>query len=228
MEIVKNYEQEYADLMDWFKIKTEEYEKASYEELLKGTSCGYDGSPVERTHQQVTKEYRHKLKEIKEKYNVGLDLNPVIQRVLTKINFVKRYEQLSKDSEKGVSRGQAKDIGVEVIAKMINNLGYETTYYKGERFLVFKTGIAEKAPLYKIWFNIVLRSRAVRFVWTVYHNDEMVLGDPGGVQALSLDFADKKVYVPIYSTATELEQILKVGFEMYEGFKAELIEEYNG
>lgn len=155
---------------------------------------------------------------------MGFELKPEIKKVLNKIDFVKRYEDLSENSRSRLSRQGTNDVTNESAIRIIKDLGYEVSYDKKEKF--FKAGVVEELPTYRIWFNIVLRSGVVEFIWVVYHDDEVRLGSPWSIYSKLLISPDKKIKPPLYSTELDLEYILQNAFEMYEDFKKGVIEEY--
>jgi len=153
---------------------------------------------------------------------MDFDLKPEIKKILTKINFIERYEDISNRFAAPENKGF--DVPIERSIQIINSLGYDAVYDKKERF--FKVGVVENMPTYRIWFNIVLRYNIAEFIWVVYHNNEVRLGSPWSIYSRLLVAPDKKIKYPHYSTSFELEQLLKAAFELYEDFKQEVIEEY--
>ena len=153
-----------------------------------------------------------------------MELKPEIKKVLTEMNFIKRYEKLSDESRNKVTSDDADYIPIKRLIEIFNSFGYDAVYYKKEKF--FKVGVVEKLPTYGIWFNIALHSGAVELIWTAYHNNEVRLGSPWNMYPRLLISLDYRVEPPLYSTEFELTQVLRVAFEMYEDFKARLIAEY--
>ncbi|GLC81702.1 hypothetical protein [Lacrimispora brassicae] len=155
---------------------------------------------------------------------MSFELKPEIKQVLTKINFVERYEALSESSRDISAKADIIDISIEQVTKIINDLGYETKYDKKERF--FKVGLVEDLPKYRIWFNVVLRSGVAEFIWVVYHNEEVRLGSPWSIYPKLLISPDKRIKPPLYSTSLDLEKLLRTALEMYEDFKQGVVDEY--
>jgi hypothetical protein len=154
---------------------------------------------------------------------MSFDLKPEIKKILSTIDFVKRYEHMSENS-RAIAGEAVFSPSVEETIQIINGLGYEAVYDKKERF--YKVGIIENLPTYRIWLNIILRSKVAEFVWVVYHNDEIRLGSPWGVYPRLLISPDCIIKPPLYSTRSDFEQLMKAAFELYEEFKQAVIEEY--
>ncbi len=57
-------------------------------------------------------------------------------------------------------------------------------------------------------------------VWVVRENDELLLGAPWGTYLRRLIDSSYRIKKPILGTYEDLEEILKITFEMYEDFKS--------
>ena len=154
---------------------------------------------------------------------MNFELKKEIRKVLCDINFIERYEHMSDDSRKQVSRSDSKEVEVEQVIDIINSIGYEVVFDKKEKF--FKVGLVENVPKYRIWFNIVLRSGVAEFIWVVYHNNEVRLGSPWSIYVKLLS-PDKRIKPPLYSDEQDLKKLLKQAMNMYDDFKSALIAEY--
>jgi|GEM_PF-208123 len=159
---------------------------------------------------------------------MSFELKPEIRKALRKIRFVDRFEEISERSRKTASARINKEnrfeASIEQATNIIESLGYEAIYNKKEKFL--KVGLIESLPTYRIWFNMDLRFGIAELIWVVYYNGEVRLGSPWDVYPELLIGPEKKIKLPVYSSYSELEQILKAAFELYEEFKQAIIEEY--
>jgi hypothetical protein len=153
-----------------------------------------------------------------------MELNSKEYQVYKNIDFVKRYESLSKSFQYEDRLEYAND---EVL-NLITKLGHKAKYVKSDNF--FK--VEEKVNGIKFYLNICLK----------YSNAELIIGatditknqfitgdvfhglhsDIKYAEGIELDGFVKK---PKFRNYEDLEAILKEAFSIYEDFKAELLKQ---
>ncbi|MBP3040372.1 hypothetical protein J9303_12845 [Bacillaceae bacterium Marseille-Q3522] len=155
-----------------------------------------------------------------------MEMKPEIIEVLKKIDFPTRYKKLSDSSrENGKDvKDRMYEYDVEKIKEILNDLGYEASFDKKEKF--FKVGVVDHSPRYSIWFNLILEGGRTTFVWTVFRNKEVRLGRPWIAYSKHIENPNEKIRTPVYRSYKELEVILREAFVLYEDFKRELIAIY--
>lgn len=103
--------------------------------------------------------------------------------------------------------------------EIIMNLGYSPLFDEKEKFYKIKE---EQVGTFTCCVHIILRGGTVDFVWVVREHGQLLLGAPWGVYTRQLVDANYRVKKPIFGTYEDLEDILKIAFEMYEDFKHSL------
>ncbi|WP_080874146.1 hypothetical protein [Oceanobacillus timonensis] len=159
------------------------------------------------------------------------DLKPEIKKTLMEMDFVRKYEELSKkySIENIQEEERLSDIDMvlvmEIIEKIAHQLGCSVSYDKKENFFRVEDTV-QKELVFAV--HIAIISDRVEFTWEVVHNDEVRLGRPWFSYARLLIDLNYKIRMPAFKNYDELEAILKESFDMYEEFKAILIKEYLG
>lgn len=151
-----------------------------------------------------------------------MELNPEIKCSLIKIDFIERYEKLSNkfNAERTPSGRRLVYIDGEEVMEIIQELGYFPLFNPKEKFYKIKEEHIDK---FTFGVHIILRGGMVDLVWVVKENDEILLGAPWGTYSKRLIDINYIIKKPIFGTYEDLEEILKVSFEMYEDFKRALI-----
>ena len=103
--------------------------------------------------------------------------------------------------------------------EIIQNLGYSPQFDLKEKFYKIEEVIEE----YIFGVHIILRDGLIDLVWVVKENGKLLLGAPWGTYSKRLIDAGYRIKKPIFGTYDDLEEILKVTFEMYDDFKGMLI-----
>lgn len=147
-----------------------------------------------------------------------IELNPAIEEALNKIEFIKRYEELSANfnSEKTPSSERLRYIDGEEVMEMLQDLGHKPAFDKKEKFYKIEE---EQIGIYTFGFHIILRDGMATFVWVVKENNQLILGEPWSEYSRELIDINYRIKTPIFGTYEDLEEILKISFEMYEDFK---------
>lgn len=146
------------------------------------------------------------------------ELNPQIKNALVKIDFVKRYEELSSNfsKEKTPPNKRLVYIDGEEVMDMLHNLGYVPLFDKKEKFYKIKE---EQLGKFIFGVHIILQDGAVDLVWIVKENNQLLLGAPWSTYSRRLINVSYRIAKPVFGAYEELESILKVSFRMYEEFK---------
>ena len=150
-----------------------------------------------------------------------MELNVKIKESLIKINFIKRYEELSNkfNAERTPTGHRLVHVDGEMVMEIIQNLGYSPQFDSKEKFYKIEEVIEE----YIFGVHIILRDGLIDLVWVVKENGKLLLGAPWGTYSKRLIDAGYRIKKPIFGTYDDLEEILKVTFEMYDDFKGMLI-----
>ena len=158
---------------------------------------------------------------------MGFDLKPEIKQALTKMNFINKFEELSKkySPEKVSMEDRLLDLDIAAVMKIIENLGYSVSFNKSEKFVRVEE-VIQKDLVFGV--NIMFPNGRADFIWEVRHNEEVRLGSPWTVYSRLLIDSNYRIQMPAFRDYNELEALLKESFEMYEEFKAILIKEYLG
>ncbi|MDR0469898.1 MAG: hypothetical protein LBH09_07995 [Peptococcaceae bacterium] len=148
-------------------------------------------------------------------------MNPEMCLVLKNINYVERYELLSKNAWIDSDDFPIDALSSEDIMQIIIQLGYSVSYNKKEQF--YKIGLIEQELGYKIQLNVAINTNTVEFIWAVYYNGDLRLGTPWGRCAKLLTNNEKKIAPPRYSDKDNLMRILSKALKLYDDFVAEII-----
>lgn len=152
-----------------------------------------------------------------------IELNSQIKDALIKIDFIKRYEELSNkyNAERTSSSSRLVYIDGEEVMEIIQDLGYFPLFDVKEKFYKIKE---EQIGKYTLGVHITLQDGMVDLVWVVRENEKLLLGAPWGTYSRRLIDSSYRIKKPIIGTYEDLEEILKISFKMYEDFKRALID----
>ena len=103
---------------------------------------------------------------------------------------------------------------------MIQDLGYTPLFDAKEKFYKIKE---EEIGIYTFGFHIILRGGMTDLVWVVKNDNELLLGEPWGEYSRLLIDIEYRIKKTIFGTYEDLEEIIKISFEMYEDFKKAII-----
>lgn len=147
-----------------------------------------------------------------------IELNPKVKEALIKIDFIKRYEELSHkyDSNRTPDEKRLVYIDGEEVMETIAKLGYEPLFDSREKFFYIKK---ESVDNYEFGFNIILQDGSADLVWIAKENEELILGSPWSVYARRLINPQYRIKRPIFGSYDDIDEILKTAFQMYEDFK---------
>lgn len=146
------------------------------------------------------------------------ELNPKIKGALIKMNFIKRYEDLSNkfNAQKTPPSERLVYIDGEEVMEMIHDLGYSPLFDAKEKFYKIQE---EQVGIFNFGVHIILQGGLVDLVWIVKNNSELLLGAPWSAYSRRLVDVNYRIKKPAFGTYEDLEDILKITFEMYEDFK---------
>ena len=152
-----------------------------------------------------------------------IELNPKIKKALNEIDFVIRYESLSKryNNPDITPNDRLVYIDGEEVMDMIKKLGYSPLFDSKEKFYKINE---EKIGDYTFGVHIILAYGMVDLVWVVKEKEELLLGYPWGIYSRLLIDSDYRIKKPVITSYDDIEEILKDSFEMYEDFKKAICE----
>ncbi len=147
-----------------------------------------------------------------------IELNFKIKNALIKMNFIDRYEELSKrfSGERMPLNERLVYVEKDEVMDMIRDLGYSPMFDTTEKFFKIKE---EQVENFTFGFHIILRDGMADLVWIVRENGELLLGAPWSTYSRRLIDVNYRIKKPVFGTYEDLEDILKAAFKMYEDFK---------
>lgn len=151
-----------------------------------------------------------------------MELNLIVKQVLLDIDFINRYEALSKEysPEKLRNKTPLKYLDGELVMDMISEAGYIPGFDPKEKFFKFY----EKIEDYRFGLHIVLYTGTVELIWAVKDKEKSIAGMPWGIYSRLMIDPDYRIKMPNFSDYDELEDILKTAFTIYEDFKQVFLE----
>lgn len=151
------------------------------------------------------------------------ELNPVIEIALKQIDFVERYRSLSDEYNeiKTPLNERLRYIDGEIIIESVENLGYTVGFNSKEKFFFTKDERIDDK--YQTLVKFDLNGGMVEFIWEVWLNNKVILGSPWGTYSIKLGMNGGRIKKPIFGTYKDLDEIFRIGFELYEDFKKALI-----
>ncbi|MDE6620729.1 MAG: hypothetical protein K2K74_09650 [Lachnospiraceae bacterium] len=146
------------------------------------------------------------------------ELHFKIKNALVKMDFIRRYEELSAhfSSERTSSSERLIYVERDEVMDMIRDLGYSPLFHAREKFYKIKE---EQFDTFTFGFHIILRDGMADLVWVVRENGELLLNTPWGVYSRRLIDVNYRIKKPVFGTYEDLEDILQTAFGMYEDFK---------
>ena len=150
-----------------------------------------------------------------------MELNPKIKQVLEEINFVNRYEILSKEfnSTRTSLQEMLTYIDGETVMDIVIELGYDIKFNRKDKFFYVDENIED----FKFSFRFVLDGGLMDFIFVAWEKDKLLVGSPWGIYSRLLINPDYQIMKPVYGDYDDLDEILKVGFEIYSDFKNSLL-----
>lgn len=154
-----------------------------------------------------------------------MELHPKLRPVFDKINFIKRYEELTKLYRDSDNRFEKYDN--QKVKETIESFGYKTRYYRSENFFMIK----EEKQDFEFQFNMKFKYAACELIWGLKKGEEhWNLGGPWGYIADLIAQVEEPLPLPlpIFTSYDDLKSILTEAFNLYEDFKKVLLEQEYG
>jgi hypothetical protein len=147
-----------------------------------------------------------------------MKLDTRVEQALIEINFVERYENISKKyNRKRTPKGQELDyFDGDFLMEIVELLGYKAQYDKRERFFHIDL---EEIGNFRFGFHFALEYGRLELIWVVYEGDKVVLGSPWTRYPRLMIARDYIIKQPIISDYVDFRDVMKIAFEMYEDFK---------
>ena len=141
-----------------------------------------------------------------------------ILEALKAINFVERYEKLSKYyNEERTPKGQELDyFDGDFLMEIVESLGYKVQYDKRERF--FHIAL-QQVDNFRFGFHFAFERGRLELIWVIYEGDKAIMGSPFASYAKWLISRDYIILDPVISDYVDFRDVMKMAFEMYEDFK---------
>ncbi|MCY7134091.1 hypothetical protein [Streptococcus gordonii] len=141
-----------------------------------------------------------------------------ILEALKAINFVERYEKLSKYyNEQRTPKGQELDyFDGDFLMEIVESLGYKVQYDKRERFFHIEL---QQVDNFRFGFHFAFERGRLELIWVIYEGDKAIMGSPFASYAKWLISRDYIILDPVISDYVDFRDVMKIAFEMYEDFK---------
>jgi len=147
-----------------------------------------------------------------------MKLDARVEKALIEINFVERYENISKKyNRERTPKGQELDyFDGDFLMEIVELLGYKAQYDKRERFFYIDL---EEIGHFRFGFHFAFESGRLELIWVIYEGDKAIMGSPFASYAKWLISRDYIILKPVISSYDDFEKVIKIAFEMYEDFK---------
>lgn len=149
-----------------------------------------------------------------------MEVDNKLEKVLSKINFLESYKNLSELSQFANNENR---LEAEKVLEIIKEFGYSPRYNKSENF--FK--IVEKESPFQLQFNICIKYGNVELIWDILKNKNRLLFGLGGWSSVVDILSNQKILMPKFRNHEDFREILKEAFAIYEDFKKELLKQEN-
>lgn len=151
-------------------------------------------------------------------------LEPRIKQILLDMNFVGKYEKLYMrfNDDRAEMNGRLENIDVNIVMKILKDLGYDTKFDRKEKFFEVKE---KKHDTYTYGADIILNVGIVDMIWIVRENKKLILGPPLGEYSRLMIDVDYMTKSPVIGSYEDLKEILEIEFEMFDEFRSILFEQ---
>ena len=151
-----------------------------------------------------------------------IELRPKIKKALLDIDFVNKYEQISKcfNDKRTPSNERLRYFDGEIIIENISQNGYMVVFEPKEKYFKIKE---VQMKDYTFSANIILDNGMVDLVWIVKENGNLILGLPIGEYSRLLIAPNYRIKKPIFGTYEDLDEIFESCFKIFEEFKIALV-----
>lgn len=153
-----------------------------------------------------------------------IELKPQIKEALYKIDFVRRYEQISTffNAQRTPTNERLRYFDGEIIMGSITRLGYTVRFEPKEKFFKIDEVQVEK---YTFSAYIILDNGMVEIVWIIKEGENLLLGLPIGEYSRLIIEPSYRIKKPIFGTCDNLDNIFDRTFKLFEDFKQALLKE---
>lgn len=148
-----------------------------------------------------------------------MKLNPEIESVFNKIDFINCYQELSKGHMHELNEMMENYDNQEVLS-LFNSLDVKAKHMKKENF--FK--IVDKVGDVKFQFNISLKYGACEMIWAMWIEGTIQRLGPWAKLVRMIDIEHPSIKPPSFTTYDELKEILVSSLELFDSFKKEVLE----
>lgn len=151
-----------------------------------------------------------------------INLHSKVKAVLEKINFIKKYEQISNtlNEEKTPLKERMCYIDGKIVLDSLTQLGYKAHFESKEKYFWIEE---VKIVNYTFSSNIILYGGMVEIVWIVKENGNLILGLPIGEYSRLIIAPNHKIMKPIFGTYEDLDEIFESLFKLFEDFKKAMV-----
>lgn len=151
-----------------------------------------------------------------------ISLHGKVKVALEKIDFIKRYEQVSNtfNKEKTPLNERLIHLDGEIVLDSLAQLGYNAHFESKEKYFWIEEA---KIGTYTFSSNIILDRGMVNIVWIVSEGGNLILGLPIGEYSRLMIAPNYKIAKPIFGTYEDLDEILKSVFKLFEDFKKAMV-----
>lgn len=147
-----------------------------------------------------------------------MTLDTRVEKALIGINFVERYENISKQyNRERTPKGEELDyFDGDFLMEIVGLLGYKAQYDKREHFFYIDL---EEIGHFRFGFHFAFEFGLLELIWVIYEGDKAIMGSPFSSYAKWLISRDYIILKPVISSYDDFEQVMKIAFDMYEDFK---------
>lgn len=151
-----------------------------------------------------------------------IELNSKIKKALLDIDFINKYEQISKcfNDKRTPLNERLRYFDGEIIMESIIQNGYTVNFEPREKY--FKVDEVQVND-YIFSANIILDNGMVDLVWIVKERGNLILGLPISEYSRLLIAPDYRIKKPIFGTYEDLDEIFESCFKIFEEFKIALV-----
>lgn len=156
-----------------------------------------------------------------------MKLDARVEKALIEINFVERYENISKKyNRERTPKGQELDyFDGDFLMEIVELLGYKAQYDKRERFFHIKL---EEIGHFRFGFHFAFERGRLELIWVIYEGNKAIMGSPFASYAKWLISRDYIILDPVISDYVDFRDVMKIAFDMYEDFKQAFLKATTG
>ena len=152
-----------------------------------------------------------------------VDITKLDQELFDKINFVTRYEEITKRYPVEPKDDLLTILDFDLTKEILESFGYKVRYFRSEDFF----RISEKREGYDFFFHFIFRWGRAELVWAVFQQKQLIrdVSDTWKIAYRKLagcEWEDTPRY-PCFHDYDEMEEMLKECFELWEDFKREFL-----